>query len=329
MDLEKNARIETHENVTIAYETANIGSRFLALLLDEIIIMGIIILSVLIAFFAVLGGGGEQMDPETGLPAGASLFTTLAVMMIVIFLVQNVYYIFFEMVMKGRSPGKKAAGIRVVSATGEPISFSMSLIRNFLRLLHMIPGGELADALVVIYNKRSMRIGDLLANTMVIKEREEKRFSEKLSVMLAEMDRPAPHAPSAAGTAEAEALFSPLLTPQRRETSAVQTQNSRTLDAGDASGLGGACASAAFSAEYPVNVYGQQAYLRREEYAYLRAYLLNRPEIGERDVLDYKFFCFCCRRAGAAAYPGTPAGYMLNYLRQTEFYHRQFYAEAR
>ena len=112
MDLEKNARIETHENVTIAYETANIGSRFLALLLDEIIIMGIIILSVLIAFFAVLGGGGEQMDPETGLPAGASLFTTLAVMMIVIFLVQNVYYIFFEMVMKGRSPGKKAAGFR-------------------------------------------------------------------------------------------------------------------------------------------------------------------------------------------------------------------------
>jgi uncharacterized RDD family membrane protein YckC len=54
-------------------------------------------------------------------------------------------------------------------ANGQPVSFSACLIRNFIRVADMLPGVYLIGILSVLFTKRYMRIGDLAANTVVVK----------------------------------------------------------------------------------------------------------------------------------------------------------------
>jgi hypothetical protein len=86
--------------------------------------------------------------------------------------------------MKGQTPGKKVAKIRVTSVTGEPINFIKSFIRNLVRLVDILPGTYFIGIIVLLFNKRCQRLGDLAANTMVIKVRDSKSFREKVSEIL-------------------------------------------------------------------------------------------------------------------------------------------------
>jgi uncharacterized RDD family membrane protein YckC len=68
---------------------------------------------------------------------------------------------------RGRSPGKRLFGLRLVTANGEPCSPFRSALRN---LPLVIPGWNLVEVLMVFFAPRSRRCGDLMAKTSVTEE---------------------------------------------------------------------------------------------------------------------------------------------------------------
>jgi uncharacterized RDD family membrane protein YckC len=97
--------------------------------------------------------------------------TILAVLIVVVYGSLLAYGIFFEMVWNGQTPGKRAAGVRVVRQGGAPIDLRSSCIRNLLRPADLLPACYLLGAIFVLLTPRRQRLGDLAAGTVVIRER--------------------------------------------------------------------------------------------------------------------------------------------------------------
>lgn len=88
------------------------------------------------------------------------------------------YFILQEGLWNGQTIGKRAFHLRVVLADGTPAGFVAALGRNLLRPADMLPGPYLVGIIAVLTNVRSQRIGDLFANTIVVREqREPQRFT--------------------------------------------------------------------------------------------------------------------------------------------------------
>lgn len=93
-------------------------------------------------------------------------------MMLAWFLMEWFYPVLFEAGKRGATPGKRILGLRVVQATGSPITFGQAVVRNFLRWVDGMPfftyGFGMASCLAT---RRFQRLGDLAAGTVVIYER--------------------------------------------------------------------------------------------------------------------------------------------------------------
>lgn len=150
--------IITPENVIIKYELAGLGSRFAAMVLDTLI-QGVLVLVVAITI-SLLGVDAETTDFR-------SVFIALGI--IALFIIVSGYFIFFELIMEGQTPGKKAAGIKVMKYTGEPVTLIDSFLRNILRTADMLPGSYLVGAAFILFSQKYRRIGDFAANTVVVK----------------------------------------------------------------------------------------------------------------------------------------------------------------
>lgn len=89
--------------------------------------------------------------------------------MLILFFLMFFYYIVFEAGKRGATPGKRIMGLRVVDTSGAPISYGQAFIRNMLRFADGMPffsyGFGLLSALLT---QRFQRLGDLLANTVVV-----------------------------------------------------------------------------------------------------------------------------------------------------------------
>lgn len=160
--MKKVLNILTPENVYVEYELAGIGSRFAAFIIDLLIqlaTIALIIVAMIILEFDFLALFIELQFQVV----------TFAVTLIILF--HLLYFSFFEPIMGGQTPGKKALGIRVISQRGEPVSVFESILRNFLRIVYVFPFLYLMDALFVILTKNYKRVGDFAANTVVVKVR--------------------------------------------------------------------------------------------------------------------------------------------------------------
>jgi uncharacterized RDD family membrane protein YckC len=153
--------IHTPENVAFGYQVAGIGSRFLAALVDTAIIV-LLQIVVFVTFFVILN--------TTGNISSASSFESwmIALLGLISFLFFWGYYIFFEMLWNGQSPGKRWTGLRVIRANGTPITLSESLIRNLARLVDMLPAAYGIGIITMFIDKQSRRLGDLAAGTLVV-----------------------------------------------------------------------------------------------------------------------------------------------------------------
>lgn len=151
--------ILTPENVMLEYELAGLGSRFAAFLIDSLIQFAVLILIVV-----AMAIGQIDIEGITGLDAWVA-----AIGIILLFIVFFGYFIFFEMIMNGQSPGKKLVRLRVIKQTGEPLGFWESILRNILRLADFLPSFNLVGALFIVFNGKYKRIGDIAANTIVVK----------------------------------------------------------------------------------------------------------------------------------------------------------------
>jgi uncharacterized RDD family membrane protein YckC len=148
--------IPTPEGVELELVLAGLGSRLVAAIVDQLIK-----LAVFLALF-VLGGA------LSGDNAGGFL---VAVLVVASFLVFFGYDVAFETLASGRTPGKRAAGLRVVRLGGEPVGFLASAVRNLLRLVDSLPGIYAVGAACILFSSRNQRLGDLAAGTLVVRER--------------------------------------------------------------------------------------------------------------------------------------------------------------
>ena len=159
--MDHRVKIITPESVQLSFETAGIGSRFIALLLDTLIQVGI----VLIALFGMMAAG---ISFEGIFTSAFSWYT--AVLIIVLFMTFVGYFFFFEMIFRGQTPGKKVMKIRVIKSNGQPLTFTGSILRNIFRLADMFPGFYGIGIIVMFISPQSKRIGDYVGGTIVVKE---------------------------------------------------------------------------------------------------------------------------------------------------------------
>ena len=163
MDYEDRISIATPEGIELEVTLAGVGSRFVALLIDQCIQWG-----VLLAFLLALALGAEASGSDLGGMAGT---LAGAFMVLLFFVMMFGYPVYFEARAAGRTPGKRALGLRVVDVDGRPVTFRSSAIRNVVRLVDSLPGVYLVGIIAVLATQRNQRLGDLAASTIVVMER--------------------------------------------------------------------------------------------------------------------------------------------------------------
>lgn len=166
--------ILTPENVYVEYELAGLGSRTVAAIIDTLLQCGLMLLVFIVMLIA-----GVNFDELDWLGS-----TVVALGIAIVFVIWFGYYIFFEMLMNGQSPGKKAVKLRVIKETGEPITFFDSFLRNIIRVADMLPSFYLVGGIFLIFTKKYKRIGDFAANTIVVKTGEVKKSVNTLESLI-------------------------------------------------------------------------------------------------------------------------------------------------
>lgn len=161
---EESLDIQTPENVTFGYQVAGIGSRFLATLIDTLIVI-LLQVVVIVSFILILNALNL---PLFGSEISAWVYAVLGM---IAFIFYWGYYIFFEIFWNGQSPGKRRVGIRVIRTDGTPITLSESLIRNLTRAVDFLPAAYGIGIITMFIDKQSRRLGDLAAGTIVVHDR--------------------------------------------------------------------------------------------------------------------------------------------------------------
>ncbi len=144
----------TPENVRITYDTAGIGARFVALIIDSLIQTAVMIICI-IALFSV------DADWLNGEMAGVVMIALYA------FLYLG-YFFIFEIATKGRTPGKMAAKLRVIRENGEPAGVTSVLLRNVLRVVDALPAFYAIGVVTMFLTPQARRLGDLVGGTIVV-----------------------------------------------------------------------------------------------------------------------------------------------------------------
>jgi len=104
-------------------------------------------------------------------PGSAGRFQglTIAIFLLIEFTVSTGYFIFWEMVTGGRSPGKLLVGLRVVRRNGLPIDLRSSIVRNLMRAVDMLPAEYLVGLITILLSPSGQRLGDHVAGTIVLR----------------------------------------------------------------------------------------------------------------------------------------------------------------
>ncbi|MBI3959930.1 MAG: RDD family protein [Chloroflexi bacterium] len=169
--LEQEYAIDTPESVTFAYEVAGIGNRFIAALIDTALLFAALLLLNLLVFVALGLLGDLAADSLLGDEPPSWLGgLAIALYALLNFAFYWGYYILFEWLWNGQTPGKRFVKIRVLRMDGNPAGFVEVLLRNLVRPVDFLPGGYGLGLLVMLLNEKSRRLGDFAAGTLVIRE---------------------------------------------------------------------------------------------------------------------------------------------------------------
>ena len=157
--------VETPELVVLSYTIAGVGSRALAALIDSLLCIATII-GIVVAVGELTPASTSGQSKPSFFDAWATAIITLAV-----FCVLWGYYVLFEGLADGQTPGKRILRLRVVRDGGYSVTFGASAIRNIVRLIDIQPVFLYAVGIVsVILNKSGKRVGDIVAGTIVVRE---------------------------------------------------------------------------------------------------------------------------------------------------------------
>ncbi|MGB9145782.1 MAG: RDD family protein [Acidobacteriaceae bacterium] len=169
LDLRDQLNIDTPELVSLEFSVSGLGSRSIACIVDYLIqgvaFTLVLLLLVLVASFA------PHTRTSAGPPSHTSEVWAMAIFFIVLFLAQWGYFSLFEAFWNGQTPGKRLLRLRVIQQSGRSIGFLDALSRNLLRIVDQLPGFYLVGIVFLFTTRRSQRLGDLVAGTLVIHEK--------------------------------------------------------------------------------------------------------------------------------------------------------------
>lgn len=140
--------IQTPEGIDINLRLAGVWSRSVAWIID-LLIRGAFYLFIYF-LSSRLGEFGEGL------------------MLIGFFFMEWFYPVFFEVLNRGMTPGKKFFSIQVLNSDGTPIGWSPSVLRNLLRTVDFLPFFYGFGFIAMLMNDRFQRLGDLAADTVVV-----------------------------------------------------------------------------------------------------------------------------------------------------------------
>jgi uncharacterized RDD family membrane protein YckC len=145
--------IATPEGVELALDLAGLGSRFTAGVID-LTIKAVIITAIVLVTINL---------------SGLVATIVLAASPLVVYIG---YDVLFETFGSGRTPGKRATGLRVLRADGSSEDVVASLVRNVLRVIDGLPLSYVPGIVSILVTKKNQRLGDLAAGTIVVRERQ-------------------------------------------------------------------------------------------------------------------------------------------------------------
>ena len=157
--------IDTPEQVELQFAVAGIGSRFVAQLLDMLIICVTLVIEALLFVWAASNAPQTQ---SAALDTAGKWFVAILIFLNFAFVVG--YFALFEAYWHGQTPGKRVMKLRVIKDSGRQITFFEALARNVLRLIDFMPQIYLAGVITMLCNKQNKRLGDLAAGTLVVHE---------------------------------------------------------------------------------------------------------------------------------------------------------------
>ena len=156
-----NEGVVTPEAVVLDFETAGLASRLLSGLIDVVIQFALLLVVIMGA------AGASELVAGSGV-AEASVY-------LMVFVVLFGYPAALETLWRGRTVGKAAMGLRVVTVNGLPVRFRHAAIRSMLGLIDKWLAGGAIGVIVVLLTRRNQRVGDVVAGTIVLRERQAAR----------------------------------------------------------------------------------------------------------------------------------------------------------
>jgi uncharacterized RDD family membrane protein YckC len=155
----KQVKSQTPESVELEFILAGVGSRTLALIVDYFISSAALIL--FLTLWGLLLFQISWLQSETIRP------WFFAIQVLIVFAIYIGYFVCFETLWRGQTPGKRYTKIRVIRADGRNVGLQQSILRSLLR-----PIDDLfcLGLLLIIFTPQEKRLGDIVAGTLVIQE---------------------------------------------------------------------------------------------------------------------------------------------------------------
>lgn len=150
--------IQTAQNVTIQYETAGIGDRISAYIIDMLILLAYAILITALNFSTIELGS----------------FALIIILTLPILL----YDLLLEYATNGQSVGKKIMNIKVVMLDGSQPSIGAYLLRWLLRIIDCTLSYGAVAIIIIAANGKGQRLGDMAAGTCVVKIRKQSKSED-------------------------------------------------------------------------------------------------------------------------------------------------------
>jgi uncharacterized RDD family membrane protein YckC len=165
--LDTTAQVETPEHIRFEHPLAGPTRRALAYLIDLLIRLAVLLVVWLVVRLVDVAAGLD------GMSAGA--------LYVFFFVLDWFYYVLFETIWSGRSPGKRALKLRVVGQDGHSLTVLDSVLRNLLRAADFLPLGYAVGLVVMGCDPMFRRLGDMVAGTVVVVENPG-RLGERLTL---------------------------------------------------------------------------------------------------------------------------------------------------
>jgi len=165
----------TPEDVPLRFELAGAGTRILAAMVDQLIILmleaGLLMFALVVGILIEEIGETDVEQWTEQMQSGGPTLTLLGLSLLAAFVVNFGYYVFMELTTNGQTVGKRMLGIRTIREGGYGLTFTASLLRNLGRLIDMVPNTYFVGMVVMVVHPREKRVGDMLAGTVVVRER--------------------------------------------------------------------------------------------------------------------------------------------------------------